>query len=328
MPWKNERDPYKIWLSEIILQQTRVEQGLPYYKKFVAKYPSVNLLADALEDEVMKHWEGLGYYSRARNLHATAKYIAYQLNGVFPGTYKDIRALKGIGDYTAAAIASFAYGLPHAVLDGNVYRVLARFFGIESQIDTSAAKKQFAALSQNLLDLGNPAAHNQAIMDFGATFCTPQQPRCPDCLFRSECQAFLTDKVNKLPLKSRGIAKKKRLFHFLVLRHRGSFYVRKRLDKDIWRGLWEFPHLEGPIEVSPLGLGVVRISGPFRQLLTHQAVTAMFFEIDLPEDTPAEIFKNPLFEGCECIDQKKLKKNIAFPKVIDCFLQNKVLTLD
>ncbi len=328
MPWKGERDPYKIWLSEIILQQTRVEQGLPYYQKFVAKYPNVLQLADAPEDEVLKLWEGLGYYTRARNLHAAAKHIAYELEGAFPNTYQDIRALKGVGPYTASAIASFAFELPYAVLDGNVYRVLARFLGIETLIDTPAAQKQFAALAQDLLDPSDPAAHNQAIMDFGATFCTPQQAQCPVCPFRSECRAFLMGKVGQLPLKSKGLVKKKRVFHYLVLRHQGDVFVRKRTGKDIWQGLWEFPQLEGPIQASPFGAGLVRQSQPFRQLLTHQAVTAVFFEINLPGDAPEEIFKNPLLEGCERIAQKKLKKNIAFPKVIDCFLQNNVLTLN
>ncbi|MBC7777456.1 MAG: A/G-specific adenine glycosylase [Phycisphaerae bacterium] len=328
MPWKGERDPYKIWLSEIILQQTRVEQGLPYYQKFVAKYPNVHQLADAPEDEVLKLWEGLGYYTRARNLHAAAKHIAYELEGTFPNNYESIRGLKGVGPYTASAIASFAFGLPHAVLDGNVYRVLARFFGVETLIDTPAAQKHFAALAQNLLNSSDPAAHNQAMMDFGATFCTPQQARCPDCPFQSECCAFLMGKVAELPLKSKGLVKKKRAFYYLVLRHQGDIFVRKRTGKDIWRGLWEFPQLEGPIQVSPFGAEAVRESEPFRQLLTHQAVTAVFFEIDLPDDAPEEIFKNPLFQDCERIAQKMLKKNIAFPKVIDCFLQNNVLTLN
>ncbi|MFN0175037.1 MAG: A/G-specific adenine glycosylase [Saprospiraceae bacterium] len=328
MPWKGERDPYKIWLSEIILQQTRVEQGLPYYQKFAAKYPNVRKLADAPEDDVMKLWEGLGYYSRARNLHASAKHVANELNGVFPNTYEGIRALKGVGSYTASAIASFAYGLPRAVLDGNVYRVLARFFGIETLTDTSAAQKQFAALAQNLLDSSCPAAYNQAIMDFGASCCTAQQARCPDCPLRSECQAFLMDKVAELPLKSKGLVKKKRLFHFLVINHQGHVFVRKRMGKDIWRGLWEFPQAEGPVQALDFGVESIRESAPFKQLLTHQAVTAIFFEIDLADDVPAAVFQNPLFEGCERIARKELKKNIAFPRVIDCYLQNIVLTLN
>ncbi len=327
LPWKEEPDPYKIWLSEIILQQTRVEQGLPYYLKFIANYPNVRLLADAPEDELMKLWEGLGYYSRARNLHAAAKFIANECKGVFPSQYKDILALKGVGHYTAAAIASFAFGLPHAVLDGNVYRVLARFFGIETPTNTPAAQKQFSALAQALLDPGRPAAHNQAMMDFGATWCTPQQPRCLDCPFSSECQAFLQGKVNQLPVKSKARVKKNRLFHYLIFNRQGDVFVRKRTGKDIWQGLWEFPQAEGPLAVSPFGGESVRISAPFRQLLTHQAVTAIFYEIDLSDDLPEEIFQNPIFQGCERISRKKLKKNIAFPKVIDCYLQSNVLTL-
>ena len=328
MPWKAERDPYKIWLSEIILQQTRVQQGLPYYEKFVLKYPTVHHLADAPEDEVMKLWEGLGYYTRARNLHAAAKQIANEMNGRFPNTYEKIIALKGVGAYTAAAISSFAFGLPHAVLDGNVYRVLARFFGIASLIDTPAAQKQFSALAQCLLDSANPAAHNQAIMDFGAICCTPQQPRCPECPLHAECLAFQTGKVNELPLKSKGLVKKKRDFYYLIFNYRESVFIRKRTGKDIWRGLWEFPQIQHPIETSPVGAGSVRVSRPFRQLLTHQEVTAIFFEINLPDDISDAIFQNPLFDGCELKPRKELKKNIAFPKVIDCYLQNYVLTLN
>ncbi len=328
MPWKGESDPYKIWLSEIILQQTRVEQGLPYYLKFVANYPDIRQLADAPEDELFKLWEGLGYYSRARNLHATAKYIAYELGGTFPSTYQDIRALKGVGNYTAAAVASFGFGLPYAVLDGNVYRVLARFFGIESLTDTPAAQKQFATLAQKLLDPERPASHNQAIMDFGAICCTPKQAHCSECPFSAECRALLMGKVSALPLKSKGLVKKKRVFHYLVFNHQDHVYVRKRTEKDIWQGLWEFPQAEAPVLVSPVGFGELSRSEPFHQLLTHQAVTALFFEINLPDDVPLDVFKNPLFDGCERVSRKELKKNIAFPKVIDCYLQNIVLTLN
>lgn len=328
MPWKGERDPYKVWLSEIILQQTRVEQGMPYYQKFVSQYPRIEMLASAPEDEVMKLWEGLGYYSRARNLHAAAKHIAFELKGVFPASYPEILALKGVGAYTAAAIASFAFGLPHAVLDGNVYRVLSRFFGIAISTNTPAAQKQFAALAQRLLDVQRPAAYNQAIMDFGALICTPLQARCSECPFQSKCQAYETGRVYELPLKTKALTKKKRQFHYLVLQHRGDTLLRKRVAKDIWRGLWEFPLLDGPIEASPLGLHPVRVSAPFHQTLTHQMVTAIFYEIDLPEDTPEQVFKNPVLEGCQRVAQKDLKKKIAFPKVIDCFLQNKALTLN
>ena len=181
MPWKGEKNPYLIWLSEIILQQTRVEQGLPYFLKFKENYPTVTDLANAPEDEVMRLWQGLGYYSRARNLHFTAKYIAYDLNGEFPNTYTEILKLKGVGAYTAAAISSFAYDLPNAVVDGNVYRVLARYFGIETPIDTTEGKKKFTKLAYELLDKKRPADYNQAIMDLGATQCTPKNPNCKNC---------------------------------------------------------------------------------------------------------------------------------------------------
>ncbi|HMX40236.1 MAG TPA: A/G-specific adenine glycosylase, partial [Saprospiraceae bacterium] len=212
LPWKGQSDPYRIWLSEIILQQTRVEQGLPYYERFVAAYPSVRHLADAPEEELMKLWEGLGYYSRARNLHAAARHIAYGLGGNFPTDYAGLRQLRGVGDYTAAAIASFAYGLPHAVVDGNVYRVLARCFGIATPTATPAAKRQFADLAQRLLDPARPAAFNQAIMDFGATWCKPRQPRCADCPLSSRCVALATGQVASLPLKSGKAPKKERFF--------------------------------------------------------------------------------------------------------------------
>lgn len=247
LPWKGERDPYKIWLSEIILQQTRVEQGLPYYQKFIERYPTVRHLSDAPEDEVLKLWEGLGYYSRARNLHHTAKLIAGGPGGNFPDTYTGIRALKGVGDYTAAAIASFAFNLPHAVLDGNVFRVLARYFGIETPTDTSAAKKEFTALALELLDPARPGDFNQALMDFGATHCTPQKPKCPDCLLRPQCAAFQQNKVAELPVKSKQLVKKDRFFVYLVVHHKGDIFVQRRNRKDIWQNLWEFPLLELPV---------------------------------------------------------------------------------
>lgn len=371
LPWKGERDPYKIWLSEIILQQTRAEQGLPYYLKFVERYPTVRHLAEASEDEVMKLWEGLGYYSRARNLHHTAKLIAKDLNGHFPDTYAGIRALKGVGDYTAAAIASFAFNLPHAVLDGNVFRVLARYFGIETPTGTTGGKKEFAALARELLDPGRPADFNQALMDFGATHCTPQQPKCPACPFHLHCAAFQQNKVAELPVRSKAPVKKDRYFVYLVVRHKGDTFVRKRNAKDIWRNLWEFPLLELPVfpsdnrelerairsrffadNLTGLTAGVPldnareskkpenpaapkngndaqisSISRPYRQTLTHRLVTAVFCEIDFPDNTPPEAFENQLFENCLRISRSELKKNIAVPRIIDWYLQEKTLTL-
>ncbi|NJN78344.1 MAG: A/G-specific adenine glycosylase, partial [Saprospiraceae bacterium] len=208
MPWKGERNPYYIWLSEIILQQTRVEQGLPYFLKFKENYPTIKDLAAATEDEVMLLWQGLGYYSRARNLHFTAKYITYELDGIFPNTYSEIIRLKGVGSYTAAAIASFAYNLPHAVVDGNVYRVLSRYFGIHTPIDSTEGKKQFEKLANDLIDKERAADYNQAIMDFGATHCTPRNPSCSACILSSNCIGFNTQKNDILPVKTKKIKKK------------------------------------------------------------------------------------------------------------------------
>lgn len=327
LPWKGERDPYKIWLSEIILQQTRVEQGLPYYQKFVEQYPTVHQLANASEDQLLKLWEGLGYYSRARNLHAAAKYISQHLDGKFPNTFEEISTLKGVGDYTASAIAAFAFGLPQAVLDGNVYRVLARFFGLETPTNTPFAKKQFKALAQALLDPAQPGAHNQAMMDFGATCCTPKQARCSSCPMKTECRAFQTGKVATLPLKQAAMTKKKRSFHYQIFNHRGDVFVKKRNERDIWRGLWEFPHASAPLESAPFGGDAVWAAGPFRQILTHQEVTAFFYEVDLPDDTPLEFFQTLEADGCIRVSRNNLKKNIAFPRVIVCYLESKLLTL-
>lgn len=344
MPWKGERDPYKIWLSEIILQQTRVEQGLPYYQKFVEQYPDVHALANAPEDAVLKLWEGLGYYSRARNLHAAARKISHEMSGRFPDTFDSIRALKGVGDYTAAAIASFAFNLPHAVLDGNVYRVLSRFLGIETPIDSTAAKKEFAAHARDLLDPARPGDFNQAIMDFGATHCTPQQPKCATCPLQSGCVAFRLKKVGELPVKSKTLVKKDRFFIYLVVHYREQVFVRKRSEKDIWQNLWEFPMFELPAfpadqrELETLvrqflpngtaGHAVLKsISRPYRQTLTHRQVTAVFCEIALADDTPTEVFEKQPFENCKAVTRPELKKNIAVPRVIDKFLQETALTL-
>ena len=218
MPWKGIKNPYFIWLSEVILQQTRVEQGLPYYLKFIKKYPTINSLAKAPEDEILKLWEGLGYYSRARNLHAAAKEIVVNYNGIFPTTYEEILKLKGVGEYTASAIASFAYDLPRAVIDGNVYRVLTRFFGIHTPVDTSKGKKKIRLLADCLLETQKPALYNQAIMDFGAIQCTPKTPECSVCTLKNACTGYGLKKVNTYPVKSKKIKKRKRHFYYLVLK--------------------------------------------------------------------------------------------------------------
>lgn len=243
MPWKGEKDPYKIWLSEIMLQQTRVEQGLGYYNRFVAAYPTVHDLANAPEQEVYKLWEGLGYYSRCRNLLHTARYISRELNGVFPTDYEAILGLKGVGAYTAAAIASFAFNKPYAVLDGNVFRVLSRIFYIDQPIDTTEGKKYFASLAQSLLPHDTPGEYNQAIMDFGAVVCKPS-PNCAACFFNHHCKAFLLDKQLTVPVKSKRTPVKERWFNYLVLEHEGAYAVQQRLDKDIWQNLYEFFLLE------------------------------------------------------------------------------------
>ena len=252
LPWKESKNPYYIWLSEIILQQTRVEQGLPYYLKFVEHYPTVFDLANATEDEVLKDWEGLGYYSRARNLHAAAKYIATELDGHFPDTYDSILKLKGVGPYTAAAIASFAFQLPYAVVDGNVYRVLSRFFGMDTPIDSTIGKKQFANLAQQLLDPTKPDVYNQAIMDFGATWCTPKQAKCNKCPLSEQCAAFQTNRVEKYPIKQKKLKKRTRYFHYLIFNYSGQTWIEKRAGKDIWQGLYQFPLIELPKSTTDL----------------------------------------------------------------------------
>ncbi len=244
MPWKGIKDPYRIWLSEIILQQTRVEQGLPYYERFVAAYPDVTALAQAPDEAVMKLWEGLGYYSRARNLLEAARHVAFRLDGRFPDTFEGLRALKGVGDYTAAAIASFAYGLPHAVLDGNVYRVLARVFGIDTPIQLPEAKRVFGQLAQKLLPPDRAAEYNQSIMDFGALVCTPQKPACPNCPFRAECTARSTGKTDFFPVKKTPAKRRVRYFYYLLIEEGDFTYVEKRGQKDIWPSLWQFPLIE------------------------------------------------------------------------------------
>jgi len=245
LPWRDTVDPYNVWLSEIMLQQTRVAQGLPYYLKFIDAFPSVNDLADASEEQVLKLWQGLGYYSRARNLHATAKHVAYDLDSVFPGNYTELKKLKGVGDYTASAIASICYKEQKAVLDGNVFRVLARLYGIDTPINTPKGGKLFSELSQELINLEEPDTHNQAIMEFGATHCTPKKPKCESCIFNSECVALKNNDVGNLPIKLKKIKVKKRFFNYLVpMASNKTTILCKRPEKGIWANLYEFPLVE------------------------------------------------------------------------------------
>lgn len=336
LPWKHIDDPYLIWLSEIILQQTRVEQGQAYYERFKEQYPTVKELAAAPEDDVLKLWEGLGYYSRARNLHATAKFIAQERDGVFPSTYEDILALKGVGPYTAAAIASFAYDLPHAVVDGNVFRVLARYADEVQAIDSTAGKKLFQQLAQDLLPTDQAALYNQAIMDLGATICTPKAPRCSDCPLQKNCQAFHHETVLERPVKAKRLKRRQRYFHYLILQAEDERVVQKRAAKDIWQGLYQFPlvehssaietwaelttHPDYPEWLQQVSGELIRQVGPQKQDLSHQRIIGTFWEIQLsqlPPELPVDLIS---------VERKNLRK-FAFPKIIDWYLSDKSLYL-
>ena len=245
LPWRNTTNPYLIWLSEIMLQQTRVAQGTPYFLSFTTAFPTVFDLANADEEQVLKLWQGLGYYSRARNLHKTAQYIAYELNGVFPSTYKELLQLKGVGEYTAAAIASFSYNEAVPVVDGNVFRVLSRYFDVETDIAQASAKKEFAALAFELMPKDTPAIFNQAIMEFGALQCVPKNPDCGNCVFNDSCAALQKKKVNQLPVKSKKLKVRNRYFNYLMLSdNEEKTLIQKRTSKGIWHNLYEFPLIE------------------------------------------------------------------------------------
>jgi A/G-specific adenine glycosylase len=333
MPWKRIKDPYKIWISEIILQQTRVEQGRAYYEKFITAFPDVCALATAPEDEIFKIWEGLGYYSRCKNLIASAKFIHKNSGGKFPVTYEELLALKGVGAYTAAAIASFAYDLPYAVLDGNVFRVLSRFFGITTPTDTTEGKKYYRQLAQILLDKKSPAAYNQAIMDFGALVCKPSQPLCNQCPLQHKCVAFLTGKINELPVSTKTIRQRDRFFNYFIVEWNEKFYIRKRMGKDIWQNLYEFILIEkGESDdtsvlqskdfLSFFGkneFSIISESEIFRQKLTHQRISGKFFHLKI---------KKPLLlnNSYTAINQNKLRK-LPFPKFILSYLTDKNVSL-
>ena len=287
LPWRETTDPYRIWISEIILQQTRVAQGLDYYRRFIGRFPDVHELAVSDEDEVLKYWEGLGYYSRARNLHAAARQVMRDFEGRFPDTYEGIRSLKGVGDYTAAAIASFAYGLPHAVVDGNVYRVLSRLFAVDTPIDTTAGRKLFSALADEMLDRRYPALYNQAIMELGALQCLPRSPRCPDCPLFLSCEAVAAGAVDMYPVKSGKTVVLPRYFNYLVVHCGDDVFIARRDGKDIWRNLYEFVLIESDKELTfealqhndfyrkIFGDTAVRISTPpfsHRHILSHRII--------------------------------------------------------
>ncbi len=278
LPWRETTDPYRIWLSEIMLQQTQVAQGLPYYLKFLDAFPTVNDLANADEEQVLKLWQGLGYYSRARNLHATAKYVSNELKGVFPDNYSDLKKLKGVGDYTASAIASICYKEPKAVLDGNVFRVLARLYGIDIPINSSEGQKLFSKLSQELLDEKNPDTNNQAIMEFGARHCKPKQPLCKTCVFNTKCVALKEAKVAELPVKLKKVNVKKRYFNYVVpISNTNMSVLNKRPVKGIWANLYEFPLIETSDVIE---------HQPFLEELSNQDLFKEHFDVSLYNEVP------------------------------------------
>ena len=287
LPWRQTHDPYAIWLSEIILQQTQVKQGWAYWERFMHHWPTVEALASATEDEVLREWQGLGYYSRARNLHFAAKQIVAL--GHFPDTIEDIKRLKGVGDYTAAAIGSIAFGLPAAVVDGNVYRVLARHFGVDTPINTNEGKKTFAALAQSLLPEHEASAYNQAIMDFGAVQCTPQSPDCGSCPLIESCEACRTDRVALLPVKLKTLKVRERRLTYYYIRCQGKVALHRRGTGDIWQGLWEPYVLEGDHPLKLEGRLSVLKRG-VKHVLTHRVLLADFLLLEteqqpqLPDD--------------------------------------------
>ena len=331
MPWKGEKDPYKIWLSEIILQQTRVDQGWAYYDRFVSTFSNIKKLAAAPEEKVFKLWEGLGYYTRCKNLIATAKFIANEKQGKFPDSYEEILSLKGVGPYTAAAIASFAFNLPHAVVDGNVFRVLSRFFGIDTPTDSTNGKKLFTALAETLLDQKIPGIYNQAIMDFGAVICKPQNPLCSACPLKTRCTALLEGKVDVLPVKTGKLIKKQRWLYYLVVAYNGKIYVRKRGAKEIWENLYEFVLLETDkvfsLEeiknskffrniVGKNKAAILHISKMYKQQLTHQTIHGNFIQL--------KVNNEPSLADYKAVTQKQLIK-LPFPKFITGYLaENKL----
>jgi len=318
LPWRETRDPYAIWLSEIILQQTQVKQGWDYWERFMHRWPTVEMLAAATEDEVLREWQGLGYYSRARNLHFAARQIVEM--GGFPQTLEGIKSLKGVGDYTAAAIGSIAFDIPAAVVDGNVYRVLARHYGIQTPVNTTEGKKEFAALAQSLLPLKEVAAYNQAIMDFGAILCTPQAPRCIQCPLAESCDALRTGRVSMLPVKRRNLKVRTRHLIYIYIRCQGYTAIHRRGEGDIWQGLWE-PLLEEREEtIEERGerreerekMGLKLVAKGVKHVLTHQVLLADFYLWE-PAERPA-LPDDYIWIREEDID------NYGIPRLVDILL--------
>ena len=329
LPWRRTRDPYRIWLSEVILQQTRIAQGMDYYLRFVARFPDVGALAAADEDEVLKLWQGLGYYSRARNLHAAARQVVERYGGRFPAAYADVRSLKGVGDYTAAAVCSIAYDAPCAVVDGNVYRVLSRLFDLDLAIDTAEGRKAFAALADEQLDRRRPARYNQAIMDFGALQCTPAQPRCGDCPLAGRCLALAAGTVGVRPVKQGRAKVRDRWFNYLHVTCGGQTLLHRRGGGDIWQGLYEFPLIETDkaMDFAELqttdafrrlfaGAGRLNVSADLqgvKHVLSHQILYTAFYRIEIEREGDALKSYLPVATG----DVEKY----AVPRLIHIYLE-------
>ena len=310
MPWRETSDPYLIWVSEVILQQTRVAQGWDYYVRFTRRFPTVQSLASASEEEVLMEWQGLGYYSRARNMHAAARDIMDRFNGEFPTRYNDILSLKGIGEYTASAISSIAFNEPHAAVDGNVLRVIARLFAIADPVGASKGKKAVTGIARSLLPLDNPAAFNQAIMDFGSLVCTPAQPKCDECPLQDYCMGYSLKRPTDFPVSAKKKEPRKRYFHYFHILHNGSTYITRRVKQDIWKNLYEFPLVETSghegldhLLESPAfkelfaGIPILPVDPPstFKHVLSHQLIHASFYRVVLSGKTafnpPGELLK-------------------------------------
>ncbi|MGI4749447.1 MAG: A/G-specific adenine glycosylase [Janthinobacterium lividum] len=329
LPWRNTTDAYTIWLSEVILQQTRVEQGMPYFYRFLKKYPDVAAFANATEDEILKLWQGLGYYSRGRNMLTTARQILENNNGIFPTTYQELIKLKGIGEYTAAAISSFAAGEVKAVVDGNVYRVLARWFGVEEPINLPAGKKIFQALADEVLDQKNPGQHNQAMMEFGAMVCKPKNPDCNICPVREACIAYQTNRINVLPVKLKTVKIRERYFNYFLITDQDKILLNKRSTDNIWANMYDLPSIETltytPVKALHLlpefeyffgSQATIISTSPIRKhILTHQRIFAHFIHLQI---NPQELNMQPSWFFSTSEDLERL----AMPKIIDQFLKD------
>lgn len=320
LPWRLTSDPYKIWLSEIILQQTRVDQGMAYYEKFTKNYPNVDELANASEQNILNDWQGLGYYSRARNLHFSAKLIQSEYASEFPNTYDEILKLKGVGKYTAAAIASFAFNEKKAVVDGNVYRFLSRTFNIDTPIDSTVGQKEFQFLADELISEKNPADHNQAMMEIGALICTPNQPNCLECPVAELCEARLKNKINDLPVKSKKTKVRNRYFHFQIFLSENQTILEQRTQKDIWQQMYQFPLFESEsIHNEPItNLNKVSKSEPIIHKLSHQHIHAVFHIYDgIPKNRGKNQYKISISEI----------QDYPLPRIIDRYLDENSLVL-